>query len=96
MTEENWQAPFAKTFGLLLDGSKLEWLSPEGEVVTDDSFLLLFNAHHEAVTFKFPNGQRGDWEFLLTTAEAVSDEMKRGTVEARAFSLFRRELQPKR
>ncbi|HVK57973.1 MAG TPA: glycogen debranching protein GlgX [Candidatus Kapabacteria bacterium] len=93
MTEENWHAPFAKTFALLLDGSKLEWLSKEGGVVTDDSFLLLVNAHYEAVEFKLPKSKRGDWEFILTTSEDATDEIRRGKVEARALSLFIRKLQ---
>ena len=95
MTEEHWHAGFSKTFGLMLDGSKLEWLSPEGKVVMDDSFLLLFNAHHERIEFQLPKSARGDWEFVLTTADEVTEKTKRGHVEARAMSLFRRKLEQK-
>jgi glycogen operon protein len=90
MTEEHWNTGFSKTFGLMLDGSKLEWMSPEGEVVTDDSFLLLFNAHHESIEFQLPKSARGDWDFVLTTAADVTERTKRGQVEARAMSLFKR------
>ena len=88
MSEAHWHTGFSKTFGLMLDGSKLEWLSPEGEVVTDDSFLLLFNGHHEPIEFHLPKSARGDWDFVLTTATEVNDKTKRGHVEARGFSLF--------
>ena len=33
---------------------------PHGEKVEDDSFLLLFNAHHEDVTFTLPTRRFGD------------------------------------
>ena len=65
MTQEDWHTGFAKTFGLLLDGSKLEWISEEGELVTDDNFFLLFNAHHEPLEFTLPGE---GWQFVLCTA----------------------------
>ena len=86
MTEENWHAPFAKTFELFLDGAKLEWLSADGNVVTDDSFSLIFNAHHQAVRFKLPEGA---WTLLILGAtEALSAESGFLPVEGRSLSLF--------
>jgi glycogen operon protein len=64
MTEENWHTPFAKTFGLLLDGSKLEWTQHDGSVVKDTRSLLLFNAHHDPIPFKLP---KGDWKLAITS-----------------------------
>ena len=54
MTEEDWHNPGTKCLGLLLDGSKLEWIDDQGECVADDTFLILFNAHYEPVEFAVP------------------------------------------
>jgi hypothetical protein len=44
MTEEEWNTHFTRCFGMLLGGdAMLEW-DEHGERVTDDTFLLLFNA----------------------------------------------------
>ena len=65
MTEEDWHVGYARTIGLYLDGTKLEWLSEDGDIVTDESFLLLLNAHHEELDFTLPPGE---FSLLLTTA----------------------------
>jgi glycogen operon protein len=83
MTEEDWHTPFAKTIGLLLDGSKLEWQSPEGELVSDDTFLLLLNAHHEAIDFVLPEGR---WTPVLHTSDGKL-EMSGGKARLEARSL---------
>ncbi|HEX7859561.1 MAG TPA: glycogen debranching protein GlgX [Verrucomicrobiae bacterium] len=86
MTEENWHSGFAKTFGLLLDGKKLEWLDEEGKLVTDDTFLLLFNAYHEPIDFTLP---KGSWKFVLSTSkEDQTIKDNKVTMPARAFILF--------
>ncbi len=43
------RAPTARTLGVFLNGAELRERTPHGEPVVDDSFLLLFNAHHEPV-----------------------------------------------
>lgn len=88
MTEEDWHTPFAKTFGLLLDGTKLEWLTPEGELVADDTFLLLLNAHHEPLDFTLP---AGDWEVTIATSDNPA-EIQDGAYQIEARSLTVLEL----
>ena len=51
MTDDDWQAGFAKSLGVFLNGDALPDPDPRGRRLRDDSFLLLFNAHHEDVTF---------------------------------------------
>ena len=54
----------------------------------DDTFLLLSNAHHEAIRFNLPTAE---WKFVLSTSR---DEptLKEGSVllEARSMSLLSR------
>ena len=42
---------------------------PRGDEVSDASFLLFFNAHHEALRFRMPTRRFGTrWELELSTA----------------------------
>ena len=46
-----------------------------GERVADDSFLLLFNAHHEDIDFTIPREVYGErWQAVLDTAAPVVDD----------------------
>ena len=41
-----------------------------GERIIDDSFILLFNAHHEAVDFTLPETlQQAQWRTVMDTAQ---------------------------
>jgi len=54
MVEENWGEDFAKSMGVFLNGQALARPDSRGEKITDDTFLLLFNAHHESLSFTLP------------------------------------------
>ena len=42
--------------------------------MTDETFVLLFNAHHEPVTFRLPPRRFGQrWKLELSTAEPDAD-----------------------
>ena len=42
----------------------------EGEEITDDSFIVLFNAHHEDRAFTLPQRRFGaQWALELSTAD---------------------------
>ncbi len=57
--------------GLFLNGEELNYRGPHGKRITDDSFLILVNAHHENATFKLPVRRfGGTWAVVLTTADA--------------------------
>ncbi|HMD23852.1 MAG TPA: glycogen debranching protein GlgX, partial [Streptosporangiaceae bacterium] len=47
MTEEDWQASFARSVAVFLNGSAISEPDPRGDPVTDKKFLLLFNAGAE-------------------------------------------------
>jgi glycogen operon protein len=70
MTEEDWQAGFAKTLAVFLNGEAIPSPGPRGERIVDESFLVLFNAHHEAIGFKLPGPPWGRrWELVFDTVE---------------------------
>ena len=70
MSERQWNNQQARCLGLLLNGNALEELDKWGQPVRDSNFLLLLNAHPDAVSFQLPaspSGQR--WQRVLDTAE---------------------------
>jgi glycogen operon protein len=68
MSEEDWDSGFAKSVGVFLNGDAIPDPDPRGEKVTDDSFLVLFNAHHESLPFTVPDRDWGDhWVVVLDT-----------------------------
>ena len=40
---------------------------PKGEPIRDDTFLLLYNAHYEPLTFILPGREEIRWELVLDT-----------------------------
>jgi isoamylase len=69
MSDEDWHSGFAKSFGVFLNGDGLRDLDENGNRLTDDSFLLLFNAHHEPLQFTIPPASFGDrWNVVIDTA----------------------------
>src|SRR5215203_4475499 len=54
MTEEDWESGFAKSIAVYLNGHGIPDLDVRGQRVTDDSFVLCFNAHYEPIEFTLP------------------------------------------
>jgi glycogen operon protein len=70
MTQRDWDNGVAHTIGLFLNGDEFPYPSADGQEITDDSFLLLINAHHEDVTFTLPARRYGHtWAVELDTAD---------------------------
>ena len=74
MSEEDWQIGFAKSLMVFLNGDGLHDLDEAGKRIRDASFLLLFNAHHEALDFTLPGAMFGNtWQLVLDTAAEMGD-----------------------
>jgi isoamylase len=72
MSEEHWGEGFAKSLGVFLNGEGIGSFDSEGNPITDDSFYVMLNAHHEPLPFVLPNGPWGQaWIKVLYTDEAV-------------------------
>jgi len=70
MTQRDWKKGDSPMLGMFLNGDALDEHGPTGKPVADDSFLLLFNAHHDHVEWTLPVASFGqDWTFEISTAE---------------------------
>ena len=68
MDDHNWADDHARSLGLFLNGEGINDVDSRGQVLVDDSFLVLLNAHHEPITWTLPT-QWGDrsWAVELAT-----------------------------
>ena len=70
MTQGDWSRGDAFTLGAFLNGSEIPTLSSDGEPIADDSFIVLFNAWRDPVTFVLPPTRFGRrWAHELCTGE---------------------------
>jgi glycogen operon protein len=69
MTDEAWNTGYAKVVGLMLCGDAINLFSFKGEPITDGTFILFFNAHHEDVEVTMPSSGKVRWRVLIDTAE---------------------------
>ncbi len=99
MTEDDWDSGFARSVAVFLNGKSIREPDQRGERVEDDSFFLLFNAHHEAIDFTLPELGAGEaWQVVVDTAapllnDAEERSVKTGqsvTVEARSILVLQR------
>jgi isoamylase len=71
MTEEDWNNPHTRCFGLRLAGDAISEVDTRGRRVMDSTFLMLLNAHHEPLPFVLPAHRRGvRWQVMVDTRSA--------------------------
>jgi isoamylase len=72
MTVNDWRTGYAKSLAVLLNGDAITEPGSQGEVISDLSFLLLFNAGDDPVRFTLPGPEVAEsWQVLVDTAIAV-------------------------
>lgn len=75
MTDDHWQHDFAKSLGVYLNGKGIHTVHADGSNVIDDSFYVIFNAHHEPLDFKLPPAKYGkQWLTVLNTAQDTDEQ----------------------
>jgi glycogen operon protein len=68
MTNHDWAEHYVRTVGLYLNGGAIAGRDQRGQRITDDSFLLLFNAHHEPIEWTVPRSLGKGWTLVVDTA----------------------------
>jgi glycogen operon protein len=78
MEEEHWAEEEANALGVFLNGEGIASPDMRGQRVIDQSFFLLLNATHEAVTFRLPGRRWGRrWQEILDTEHGWSEDGQR-------------------
>ena len=92
MTEKHWNEDFAKSLGVFLFGRGLHAVGSKGEQILDDSFYIIFNAHHEMLEFTLPPEKYGkEWTSLLDTSQTPHEETNyksKGKVQVKGRSVL--------
>ncbi|WP_283132781.1 glycogen debranching protein GlgX [Rhizohabitans arisaemae] len=97
MTSRDWHSGFGRSLGVFVNGDAITEPGPRGEKITDASFVLLINAHHEDLAFTLPGPEFGrSWETVVdTVCEGTVDRRERigphgsVTVGARSMQILR-------
>ena len=98
MTRADWERGDASAVAAFLNGAEIMAETREGEAIVDDSFIVLFNAWSDMLSFRLPPARFGRrWALELSTARpeleagvwetAVRSEVE---VEGRSLLLLRR------
>ena len=98
MTDTDWDRGVAHAVAVFLNGEAISEPGPRGQRVADDSFLLLFNASAEDLTFTLPGDDYGwAWQVVVDSAATYVEDrplLKAGAVadvESRSVQVLRRE-----
>ncbi|MFG6303990.1 glycogen debranching enzyme [Corynebacterium sp. HMSC065D07] len=71
MTPEDWDFEFGKALMVYLNGNAITETTARGERITDDSFIMIFNAHHEDIEFTLPKKDLGaSWRLIVDTSDS--------------------------
>ena len=69
MTDEDWNTGYAKVVGLMLCGDAINLFGFKGEPITDGTFLIFCNAHHENIDIVMPSHANVRWRLIIDTAD---------------------------
>jgi len=93
MTDQEWDHEHARSLGVYLSGAALDEIDRTGNKVQDDDFLILFNAHHDDLSFTLPPFDGATWHALIdTAAEQNRPDLRRTYAPGEAFTLKGRSL----
>ncbi|MEB3360029.1 MAG: glycogen debranching protein GlgX [Synechococcales bacterium] len=77
MNQEQWDVGYIKSIGVFLNGDKIPSPGDQGERISDNDFLMFFNAHYETIEFNLPElFQEYPWRVVIDTKEPrfISEE----------------------
>jgi glycogen operon protein len=67
MNDEDWEREDAHALGVFLNGQEIPTHDRDGNPIEGASFLILFNAHHETLSFVVPRELGEDWKLEIST-----------------------------
>jgi len=85
MEEQNWEDELGKSIAVFLNGDAIADRDARGMRVTDDSFVLAFNAHSEPAEFTLPPEDYGSgWAVVVDSSTGAVEEPGAETLGAHA------------
>jgi len=93
MTDEQWNNPEQRCFGLRLAGDGIDEVDGRGNRIVDETLLLLLNADAESVPFILPTQRATQrWDLLFDTREPRGARRQRLLRGGEAYELINRSL----
>jgi glycogen operon protein len=98
MSDHDWASGFARCLGMVLTGDQISEVDEHGERIVGDSFAILFNAHHQPISFRLGTRQRDvRWTCVFDTAapdaqRRMFEHMSDFPLAARSVAVLRAEL----
>ncbi len=93
MTEGDWDQEFARCLGVYLAGGAIAASAAAAGPIKDCDFLLLLNAHHEAIPFRIPQALAAKtWVSVLDTAQDDAPFHSRRLTPGKRYPLQGRSL----
>uniref|UniRef100_UPI00258ADA54 glycogen debranching protein GlgX n=1 Tax=Arthrobacter sp. TaxID=1667 RepID=UPI00258ADA54 len=94
MRPDDWDSGFGRTIGVFYNGDGIREQDSRGRRITDDSFLMGFNAHVDSVDFQLPGEEYSPfWEILVDTADGDDAEPRKAgsvlTLAAKSLVVLR-------
>jgi glycogen operon protein len=91
MTDDDWETGFARSVGVYMNGDTIKSTDLYGERMTDDTFVLVFNASELDLPWVLPDATWGKrWFVDLDTADPASPAREitaSGTIQVHSRSL---------
>ena len=73
MQPEDWDSGFGRAIGVFLNGDGIRERGRRGQPITDDHFIVLFNAGDEPIDFHIPDVSYSPrWDVLVDTGGALA------------------------
>jgi isoamylase len=98
MSEADWNAGHVRCICMVLPGDQITETDEQGERIFGDSFAILFNAHHESISFRL-GARRRDvrWSCVFDTAAPDApartfEQMSYFPLQARSLVVLRGEF----
>jgi len=77
MTEKQWNDGLAKAIAIFLNGQEIRTPGSRGERIVDNDFLIIFNAHYEAIEFTLPKMLQ-EWEWVTVVDTTMPQFVEQG------------------
>ena len=91
MSEHDWNTHHARCLGMCLVGDQIDETDECGERIVGNTFAILFNSHHEAISFRLGARHRNmRWTCVFDTG--APEEPERVFEQMSSFPLFPRSL----